>query len=149
MALEVVDAIRAECFSSRDIPKLITGSACLAHFIRSDNADVHRSAASGSLALMVNRFPRVRAVAAEHSYIALLALSEPSTEDETAIDLLSSNSWDAPPSATKDVRLRLYALLGLDVPPFMRKERDPTIAQCRLFEDENSSYASLVGDAGY
>lgn len=149
MALEVVDAIRAECFSSRDIPKLITGSACLTHFIRSDNAEVHRSAATGSLALMVNRFPRVRAVAAEHAYTALLALSEPSAEDEVAIELLSSNAWDAPPSATKELRLRLYELLGLDLPSFMLEERRPKISQRRLLEDENSSYASLVGDTGY
>jgi hypothetical protein len=147
-AIQLVEAIRHECFSSKDIPKLVTGSACLAHFIGADDNVVHESATNGLLALMANRFPRVRCAAAEHLYIALLAIAEPSRETESATGILSSNSWDAPPSTMKDARKSIYALLGLDLPAFMLKASRKTPDR-RAVDGENLTYASLVGDTGY
>jgi len=102
----------------------------------------------GLLALMANRFPRVRCAAAEHLYIALLAVAEPSRETANATETLSLNSWDAPPSIMKETRKTIYSLLGLDLPAFMLKASGKLPDQ-RADERENSTYASLVGDTGY
>ena len=151
VALALLDCIRGECYKSCDISKLTVGASCMAHFIRAQSEDVHESSATGLLALMVNRYPRVRREAAEQMYMGLLALDEPSDADERAMELLSSNSWDAPASATKDVRLELYKLLQLGLPPFMLKDVKTASAQSqvRVDVDEDCSYASLVEHAGY
>ena len=147
-AIQLIEAIRCECFSSRDISKLVTGSACLAHFVGAADSVVHESASMGLLALMANRFPRVRCAAAEHLYIALLAVAEPSRGTENAAETLSLNSWDAPPSVMKETRKIIYSLLGLDLPAFMLKASGK-LRDRRADERENSTYASLVGDTGY
>ena len=145
--VELIDAVRAELYSSRDISKLLAGCACLSHFVRSANEGLHKSSTLGMLALLANRFPRVRSATAEHMYLALLSLHEPSRDDLDAMRLLSSNCWDAPTSATKDVRKRLYAAFGLELPPFMLKECSRA-AKAKAVDGEGN-YAALVHDVGF
>jgi len=145
-AIELVDLIRGECFASRDIPKLVTGSSCLAHFIGGHKL-ANDSAMTGLLALMVNRYPRVRCAAAEQLYMGLLSLDDPTNDIELAMEALSRNSWDAPAVATKDTRKKLYGLLGLELPVFMLKDSKVRVGE--TIKDENATYASLVGDSGY
>jgi len=151
IALALVESIRSECFSSRDISKLTVGASCLAHFIRAQAEEVHKSSATGLLALMVNRYPRVRREAAEQMYMGLIALDEPSGDDERASELLSSNSWDVPASATKNIRIELYKLLRLDLPAFVLKDikASASIQHHVNVLDEHGTYASLVENAGY
>lgn len=149
VALALVDAIRGECFSSKDISKLALGATCLAHFVGASAPAVHSSSSSGLLALMVNRYPRVRREAAEQLYMGLLALDEPTPHDALAMEVLSSNSWDAPASATQEARERLYELLHLDLPAFMRDGVKAAAPAKSRDVDENGTYASLVGNAGY
>ena len=61
--------------------------------------------------------------------------------------LLSSNCWDAPTRATKDVRKRLYAAFGLELPPFMLKECSRA-AKAKAVDGEGN-YAALVHDVGF
>ena len=76
------------------------------------------SALQGVLALIVNRYPRVRRVAAEQLYVQLLGLSDEmeqgagSVEDmEAAIELLADTRWDAELTVVKQERNKLYPLL--------------------------------------
>lgn len=171
-ASKLADGVRAELKGSRDIAKLCLGLQALCHLAAlgptpapeapapeapaPESARV--SAMQGVLALMVNRYPRVRRVAAEQLYVVLLGLSDDlqasdengstETEVEAAIELLSETRWDAELTAVKPERNKLYPLLGLTPPASASILAKGPGARVKVL-DENESYAALVGNAGY
>jgi hypothetical protein len=145
MAFPVVELIRSECFRSRDIVKMITAGACLSHFVGGESK-VHESALTGLLALMANRYPRVRCTAAEHLHLALSSQRALKNGESAVVQLLLCNAWDSPTHVTKATRKKMYEALELDIPSFMLKD---TKTARVVAVDENASYAALVGSMGY
>ena len=94
----------------------------------------------------------MRRVAAEQLYVTLLGLSddvEDGADDmEAAIELLSETRWDAELTVVKPERNKLYPLLGLTPPATASNLAKGPGARVKVV-DENESYASLVGSAGY
>jgi len=76
----LAEQVRGELKGSRDIAKLCLGVQALCHVAalgpagtdQSGGATARVSAMQGVLALMVNRYPRVRRTAAEQLYVLLL-----------------------------------------------------------------------------
>jgi hypothetical protein len=53
------------------------------------------------ISMMVNRYPKVRQVAAEQLYVSLITFEDilanfPSTTKETILDIVSNTQWDSP-----------------------------------------------------
>ena len=172
-ASQLADGLRAELKGSRDIAKLCLGVQALCHLAAlgpgavgvaagmepeagAESARV--SAMHGVLALMVNRYPRVRRVAAEQFYVLLLGLSDDEENDaaaaaagagdtEAAIELLSETRWDAELTAVKPERNKLYPLLGLTPPASAATLAKGPGAHVKVV-DENESYGALVRSAG-
>lgn len=106
-------------------------------------------AMQGALALLVNRYPRVRRVAAEQLYVTLLGMSDEDDPGlEAAADRLSETRWDAELSVVKPARNELYPMLGLVPPAAALVEAKGRGVKVET-KDENESYAALVGSAGY
>ena len=166
-ASELANSLRAELKGSRDIAKLCLGVQALGHLAalgpgsesESGKAEEQArvSAMHGLLALMVNRYPRVRRVAAEQMYVLLLGFSDDqengpgggvAMDVEAAIDQLSDTRWDAELTVVKPERNKLYRLLGMTPPAAAATLAKGPGARVKVV-DENDSYAALVGSAGY
>ena len=103
------------------------------------------NATLGVLALLVNRYPRVRRVAAEQLYVTLLGCEGEDAGAEAAVELLSATRWDADLAAVKPARNALYPMLGLETP-----KQALVAAKAKAANREakdNDPYAALVGSA--
>ena len=165
-AADLVARLRAELKGSRDVAKLCLGVTVMCHLVAlgrnaggdelgesSDAAPretcARTGAMQGALALLVNRYPRVRRVAAEQLYVTLLGMSDEDDPGlEAAADRLSETRWDAELSVVKPARNELYPMLGL-VPPAAALVEAKGRGVKEETKDENESYAALVGSAGY
>jgi hypothetical protein len=158
LALELAAKLRAELKGSRDVAKLCLGVQALCHLAglgkaapgasRDEATCASTCATMGVLALLVNRYPRVRRVAAEQLYVTLLGCEGEDAETEEALELLSATRWDADLAAVKPARNSLYPMLGLETPKQALVAAKAKAAKLEA-KDENDSYAALVGSAGY
>ena len=158
LAAALAAKLRAELKGSRDVAKLCLGVQALCHLAglgkagagpAHDEATCASTCATmGVLALLVNRYPRVRRVAAEQLYVTLLGCEGEDAGTEEAIELLSATRWDADLAAVKPARNALYPMLGLETPKQALVAAKAKAAS-REARDENDSYAALVGSAGY
>jgi hypothetical protein len=157
--LELAAKLRAELKGSRDVAKLCLGVQALCHLAglarvgagdgsRDEATCASTNATLGVLALLVNRYPRVRRVAAEQLYVTLLGCEGEDAGAEAAVELLSATRWDADLAAVKPARNALYPMLGLETPKQALVAAKAKAAN-REAKDENDSYAALVGSAGY
>jgi hypothetical protein len=156
--LELAAKLRAELKGSRDVAKLCLGVQALCHLAglgkaapgasRDEATCASTCATMGVLALLVNRYPRVRRVAAEQLYVTLLGSEGEDAETEKALELLSATRWDADLAAVKPARNSLYPMLGLETPKQALVAAKAKAASLEA-KDENDSYAALVGSAGY
>ena len=99
LAAALAAKLRAELKGSRDVAKLCLGVQALCHLAglgkagagpAHDEATCASTCATmGVLALLVNRYPRVRRVAAEQLYVTLLGCEGEDAGPEEAIELLS------------------------------------------------------------
>ena len=158
LAAALAAKLRAELKGSRDVAKLCLGVQALCHLAglaRAGAGDGSRDEATcastnatlGVLALLVNRYPRVRRVAAEQLYVTLLGCEGEDAGAEAAVELLSATRWDADLAAVKPARNALYPMLGLETPKQALVAAKAKAAN-REAKDENDSYAALVGSAG-
>ena len=158
LAAELAAKLRAELKGSRDVAKLCLGVQALCHLAglgkagpgasRDEATCASTCATMGVLALLVNRYPRVRRVAAEQLYVTLLGCEGEDAGLEEALELLSATRWDADLAAVKPARNALYPMLGLETPKQALVAAKAKAASLEA-KDENDSYAALVGSAGY
>ena len=78
--------------------------------------------------------------------MGLQTFSKPSQGVHRVVQVISLSSWDAPPSVTREIRMQMYDLLGLEIPAFLRKSNRKVAKEVR---GEETSYATLVDEAGY
>ena len=169
-AARLAKGLRTELRGSRDVAKLCLGVQALCHLAAlgaeeraeeraeegegesaaRENPPARELATHALLALLVNRYPRVRRVAAEQLYVTLLGMDgdEYGGDAEAAAELLSDTRWDAGLAVVKPARNELYPLLGL-VAPANATAAPKGKGVAAAATDENESYAALVGSAGY
>ncbi|KAK3259577.1 hypothetical protein CYMTET_31433 [Cymbomonas tetramitiformis] len=151
---ELLELVRGELRQCRDIAKLLEGVAVVCHFVGSGQGEVPSQALQSILALMVNRYPKVRKYAAEQLYVRLLTAQDDEEDEaraeklEEVVDLLGETPWDAPVPEVKVNRNKLYAPLGL-TPPAAATSMQMSKKAAVEPVDENASYAALVESAGY
>mmetsp|Transcript_15457 Transcript_15457/g.50826 ORF Transcript_15457/g.50826 Transcript_15457/m.50826 type:complete len:1003 (+) Transcript_15457:313-3321(+) len=142
----ILESIKAELKGCKDIPKACLCSTVLCHLVGVAPA-VRSGAVEALLGLLCNRYPRVRRSAAEGLYVTLLA-EEEDDNLEPALEILSDTAWDAAVAELRPTRDKLYPFFGLIAPaPPVVDPNKP--AKAKKVADENSSYSSLVQDAGY
>ena len=107
------------------------------------------------IALLTNRYPKVRRCVAEHLYMRLISFDDDEDEQdggegggsfdiERATDVVSEVSWDTGAAADiKKARLELFACFNMQPP---KKVETVKIAK---EADNYSSYQSLVNATGY
>ena len=121
-----------------------------------DGSTARVSATLGVLALLLNRYPRVRRTAAEALYVTLLGYEDAAAEYAghdgvdlaAAIEVLAETRWDDELQRVKPRRNELYGFLRLTPPASAAKAAKAPATKARE-ADENESYAALVGSAGY
>ena len=169
------DKIRFECAGTRDVSKYILAANALSHVAScTDCIEAKESARLGLLAMMRNKFPRVRQIASEVLHMALSSEDDVDANTEEAMRMLTARFWEAPMNAEMKEAIRaIYAKLGLEipkqqgtmtakkdalktiteenvVPDMLASSKAPTTLARKVGDtaDENSSYQSLVEFSG-
>ncbi|EOA23407.1 hypothetical protein CARUB_v10016587mg [Capsella rubella] len=149
-----VDSLAIELRASKDFTKLKAGLAILG-YIASVSDPISTKAFSQLLAFLGHRYPKIREVAAEQVYLALLQNGILVAEEkmEKVIEIISESCWEADMESTKTQRLELCELAGLDYEVvFKTRNRLATrgiVGNETTASDENASYSSLVDSSGF
>jgi hypothetical protein len=167
------DKIRFECAGTRDVSKYILAANALSHMAScTDSVEAKKSARLGLLAMMRNKFPRVRQIASEVLHMALSSEDDVDENTEEAMGMLTARFWEATMNPEmKEAIHAIYAKLDLEIPKqstAAKKDALKTITEENLIPDmlasskaptalakkiggtadENSSYQSLVEFSG-
>ena len=166
------DRIRFECAGTRDVSKYILAANALSHVAScTDSVEAKESARLGLLAMMRNKFPRVRQIASEVLHMALSSEDDVDANTEEVMGMLTARFWEATMNAEmKEAIHVIYAKLGLEIPKQTTGKKDalktiteenivpgvlasskvPTTHAKKIGDtaDENSSYQSLVEFSG-
>ncbi|KAJ3203816.1 hypothetical protein HDU82_006287 [Entophlyctis luteolus] len=114
VASELVDAVKAEAFKSRDANRYM-GVAAVPGV---SGKPLRNTAMTELVTFLTHPFPRVRRGASESLYIALTTAGEEVLEEyseniDMIEEILLSTDWDLPAAGLKENRQKLLALLGL------------------------------------
>ena len=167
------DRIRFECAGTRDVSKYILAANALSHVAScTDSVEAKESARLGLLAMMRNKFPRVRQIASEVLHMALSSEDDVDANTEEVMGMLTARFWEATMNAEmKEAIHVIYAKLGLEIPKqttagkkdalktiteenivpgVLASSKVPTTHAKKIGDtaDENSSYQSLVEFSG-
>ena len=167
------DRIRFECAGTRDVSKYILAANALSHVAScTDSVEAKESARLGLLAMMRNKFPRVRQIASEVLHMALSSEDDVDANTEEVMGMLTARFWEATMNAEmKEAIHVIYAKLGLEIPKqttagkkdalktiteenivpgVLASSKVPTTHAKKICDtaDENSSYQSLVEFSG-
>lgn len=162
-AEKVLKLTLAEVQGCKDVPRLHAAAGALCALAATTTGSVKREALAGALALVGNRYPKVRRYAAEQLYTTLLAwedeeegsfeedkeegdleAEQPGSIDiDAAMELLSETAWDGAAAVVRLARLQLYACLGIAAPVQVAGE-GPNDARNSSAGVQNSSYAALL-----
>jgi hypothetical protein len=167
------DRIRFECAGTRDVSKYILAANALSHVAScTDSVEAKESARLGLLAMMRNKFPRVRQIASEVLHMALSSEDDVDANTEEVMGMLTARFWEATMNAEmKEAIHVIYAKLGLEIPKqttagkkdalktiteenivpgVLASSKVPTTHGKKIGDtaDENSSYQSLVEFSG-
>ena len=112
------DRIRFECAVTRDVSKYILAANALSHVAScTDSVEAKESARLGLLAMMRNKFPRVRQIASEVLHMALSSEDDVDANTEEVMGMLTARFWEATMNAEmKEAIHVIYAKLGLEIP---------------------------------
>lgn len=115
---EILQLAREEGRGCKDVKKLNVIANLLCHLCLT-HEPVSSSTLSVYMALLGNRFPRVRKYAAEQLYVTLLMVDE-SVDEFTwagsanhAMEVLSNSPWDCSPEVARAARDQVRAALSL------------------------------------
>ncbi|CAL6386607.1 unnamed protein product [Bathycoccus prasinos] len=167
------DRIRFECAGTRDVSKYILAANALSHVAScTDSVEAKESARLGLLAMMRNKFPRVRQIASEVLHMALSSEDDVDANTEEVMGMLTARFWEVTMNAEmKEAIHVIYAKLGLEIPKqttagkkdalktiseenivpgVLASSKVPTAHAKKIGDtaDENASYQSLVEFSG-
>ncbi|KAG9452420.1 hypothetical protein H6P81_005324 [Aristolochia fimbriata] len=152
-ATGVLASLSIELKGSRDFSKLQTGISILG-YLTPVQEPINSQAFSQLLYFLGHRYPKIRKVAADQVYLALLQNGKLIAEDkmDESLEILSETCWDGDIEEAKVQRLQLFQMAGLNVRGLGQVNIsgvDRRNAGKRVNADENESYAALVGSTGF
>ncbi|KAL6557242.1 hypothetical protein OROMI_017592 [Orobanche minor] len=148
----VLDSLTTELRGTKDFSKLKTGISILG-YIASIAEPISTRAFSHLLTFLGHRYAKLRKFAADEVLVALQAnrnlIGEKKLDEAT--EIITHTSWDGDVEDAKRRRLHLYELAGLGTPEMVngRIHSRNVVEGTRASVDENASYSSLVGLAGF
>nr|XP_009782677.1 PREDICTED: tubulin-folding cofactor D isoform X2 [Nicotiana sylvestris] len=148
----VLEALSIELKGSKDFYKLYAGIEILG-YISSVSEPINIQAFCHLLPFLTYRFPKIRRASADQVYFALQQNGALVPEDklEKALEIISETCWDGDFAEAKQKRLEFCTTCNLDIGTFMETNvgtAHKVVEQGRI-SDENASYSSLVGSAGF
>ncbi|CAA0813577.1 Tubulin-folding cofactor D [Striga hermonthica] len=149
----VLDSLGAELRGAKDFSKLRTGIAILG-YVASIADPVSKRAFSHLLLFLIHRFAKIRKFAADEVLVVLQANGNLMAEDklDEATEIITQTLWDINVEEAKTSRLQLQELAGLECQQTVNSTRTKSendVERKRASADENASYSSLVGSAGF
>ncbi|KAJ0758992.1 putative armadillo-like helical, tubulin-specific chaperone D, tubulin-folding cofactor D [Helianthus annuus] len=148
----VVECLTTELKGTKDFAKLYAGIAILG-YIASISEPVNIQAFSYLVSFLTHRYPKIRKACAEQVYLVLIQNGDLVAEEnlETAIEIVSECCWEGDVEEAKRQKLKLCGLANLEAGQFVtRSSQTSSKAQHKAKpDDENASYSSLVGSAGF
>ncbi|KAL6565863.1 hypothetical protein OROHE_004918 [Orobanche hederae] len=148
----VLDSLTTELRGTKDFSKLKTGISILG-YIASISEPISTRAFSHLLTFLGHRYAKLRKFAADEVLVALQAnrnlIGEKKLDEAT--EIITHTSWDGDVEDAKRRRLHLCELTGLGTPEMVngRIHSRNVVEGTRASVDENASYSSLVGSAGF
>ncbi|KAL0309021.1 UNVERIFIED_CONTAM: Tubulin-folding cofactor D [Sesamum radiatum] len=149
----VLDSLSIELRGTKDFSKLYCGIAILG-YIASLSDPVNQRAFSHVLTFLGHRYPKIRKSAAEQMYLVLLENGDLIDEDKLneATEIITETCWEADIEEAKKRRLQLCEMANLGTAQISKateKESKKVVEKRLESADENASYSSLVGSAGF
>ncbi|KAJ8565468.1 hypothetical protein K7X08_008044 [Anisodus acutangulus] len=148
----VLEALNIELKGSKEFKKLYAGIAILG-YISSVSEHINIQAFSHLLTFLTHRFPKVRENAAEQVFLVLQQNGTLVPEDklEKALEIISETCWEGDAAEAKEKNLEFYATCNLDIGTFTEGNVGTSrrVVEQAHAGDENASYSSLVGSAGF
>ncbi|KAL6560372.1 hypothetical protein OROGR_003931 [Orobanche gracilis] len=149
----VLDSLTTELRGTKDFSKLKTGISILG-YIASISEPISTRAFSHLLTFLGHRYAKIRKFAADEVLVVLLANRNLIGEEklDEATEVITHTSWDGDVEEAKRRRLHLWELAGLGTPEMVNGAKihsKNVVDGKRASVDENASYSSLVGSAGF
>ncbi|PSS24147.1 Tubulin-folding cofactor D like [Actinidia chinensis var. chinensis] len=148
----VLESLTVELKASKNFSKLYAGIAILG-YIASLSDSINVRALSHLLTFLGHQYPKIRKASAEQVYLVLLQNGSLMAEDklEKALEIISETCWEGDAEEAKRLRLQLCDIAGLETAQFLKSiyQMSKTSEKRSSTADENASYSSLVGSAGF
>ncbi|KAL1546475.1 tubulin-folding cofactor D-like [Salvia divinorum] len=141
----VLDSLTVELRGTKDFSKLYAGIAILG-YIASISDPISVRAFSHLLTFLGHRYPKIRKSAAEQVYLVLLENENLISADKLneATEIITETCWDGDVEEAKKRRLLLYEIANVETAATVNANKRESGKA-----DENASYSSLVGSAGF
>ncbi|KAM7261245.1 hypothetical protein ACFE04_026720 [Oxalis oulophora] len=145
----VLDFLEVELKASKDFTKLYAGIAILGYIASVSDPVNHRSFRK-LVIFLGHRYPKIRKASAEQVYLVLLQNGSLIPEDklEKALEIISETCWEGDIENSKQQRLELCIIAGLDLNNKVVSNKDNSKRPTKI-ADENASYSSLVESSGF
>ncbi|KAG8363393.1 hypothetical protein BUALT_Bualt19G0017700 [Buddleja alternifolia] len=149
----VLDSLAIELRATKDFSKLYSGIAILG-YIASVSDPINTRAFSHLLSFLAHRYPKIRKSAAEQVYLVLLENGDLMAEDklDEATEIITETCWEGDVEEAKKKRLQLCDMANLGASQIVNAthaESKKVVEKRTVSADENASYSSLVGSAGF
>ncbi|VFQ75756.1 unnamed protein product [Cuscuta campestris] len=147
----VLDSLLVELKGSKDFSKLNAGIAILG-YIASLVEPISTQAFSQLTAFLIHRYPKIRKSSAEQVYLVLLQNTSLVSEEklEEALEIISETCWEGDIGEARQKRAQLCTIAGIEIGQTSGNGGLPRRPAGKLTNaDENESYLSLVGSAGF
>ncbi|KAL6560374.1 hypothetical protein OROGR_003933 [Orobanche gracilis] len=149
----VLDSLTTELRGTKDFSKLKTGISILG-YVASISEPISTRAFSHLLTFLGHRYAKIRKFAADEVLVVLLANRNLIGEEklDEATEIIAHTIWDGDVEEAKRRRLHLCGLAGLGTPEMVNGTQiysKNVVEGKRASIDENASYSSLVGSAGF
>ncbi|KAG5538591.1 hypothetical protein RHGRI_019238 [Rhododendron griersonianum] len=148
----VLDSLTIELKASKDFSKLYAGISILG-YIASLPDSINVQALSHLFTFLGQRYPKIRKASAEQVYLVLLQNGSLMAEDkvEKALEIISETCWEGDAEEAKRRRSHLYEVAGLETAQSLKPSYQVSREDGKRSSsgDENATYSSLVGSAGF
>ncbi|GAA0175136.1 chaperone [Lithospermum erythrorhizon] len=148
----LLDSLSVELKGTKDFSKLYAGIAILG-YIASLSYPINARAFTHLLSFLSHRYPKIRKSSAEQVYLVLLQNMDLIAEDksEKALEIISETCWEGELDEAKEKRQQLSDMANLEVSRCINDSEtsNKVVRQKQVTTDENESYSSLVGSAGF
>ncbi|KAL4562818.1 hypothetical protein LXL04_026849 [Taraxacum kok-saghyz] len=148
----VLESLATELKGTKDFSKLYAGIAILG-YIASISDPINTQAFTHLLSFLTHRYPKIRKACAEQVYLVLIQNGELVTEEklETAMEIVSECCWEGDVEEAKRQRVKLCGIANIEMGKVVaHSSRGKSTSEPKpKTNDENESYSSLVGSAGF